>query len=182
MFLIISQERRLQVLQEMLRILAPGGQALVYVWALEQEYKKVKSNYLKDSKTTPGEKDSVPDTRDASNKSLSPFKPTSDCTPSNQTTVAGLNVHVNRTQFKDSDVLVPFHLKKNKPKSADDANSDDKSKKTETSNVFHRFYHVFQENELESLCTELAELQIVKSYYDKGNWCVIFKKQDCVTT
>ena len=29
-----------------MRILSPGGQALLYVWALEQEKDKKKSNYL----------------------------------------------------------------------------------------------------------------------------------------
>ena len=53
-----------------------------------------------------------------------------------------------------------------------------------------RYYHLFVENELEALllelnpsresnsgdCTDDARIEIVKSYYDHENWCVIFKK------
>lgn len=36
-----TESRRLKSLQEMVRILRPGGVMLVYVWAMEQEKKKV---------------------------------------------------------------------------------------------------------------------------------------------
>jgi hypothetical protein len=36
--------------RELLRILAPGGKLLIYVWAMEQELHKIKSKYLKESK------------------------------------------------------------------------------------------------------------------------------------
>jgi ubiquinone/menaquinone biosynthesis C-methylase UbiE len=40
-----SEGRRLKALTEMARILHPGGEALIYVWAMEQERKKV--NFFK---------------------------------------------------------------------------------------------------------------------------------------
>ena len=43
------QERRLAAVTELVRLLKPGGRALIYVWAMEQEYNKQKSKYLKDS-------------------------------------------------------------------------------------------------------------------------------------
>ena len=55
-------------------------------------------------------------------------------------------MHENRTNFKHNDLLVPW---KNK--------SDEET--------FHRFYHVFEEGELESLM------------YEQGNKCVIFVKK-----
>lgn len=36
-----SEERRLNALFEMVRVLRPGGTLLVYVWAMEQKRKKV---------------------------------------------------------------------------------------------------------------------------------------------
>lgn len=36
-----SKSRRLNALLEMARVLRPGGEMLVYVWAMEQERKKV---------------------------------------------------------------------------------------------------------------------------------------------
>ena len=72
-----------------------------------------------------------------------------------------LPVHVNRTPFKQQDMLVPWQLKGN--------NSNTKS-------TFHRFYHVFKEGELEGLCAVVNGCRVVKSYYDQGNWCVVLEK------
>ncbi len=42
-----TEERRVQALRELARIVRPGGRMLVYVWAMEQERKKVnKSGYI----------------------------------------------------------------------------------------------------------------------------------------
>lgn len=37
-----TEERRVAALRELMRIVRPGGEALVYVWAMEQEKKKVR--------------------------------------------------------------------------------------------------------------------------------------------
>ena len=37
-----TEERRVAALRELIRIVRPGGEALVYVWAMEQEKKKVR--------------------------------------------------------------------------------------------------------------------------------------------
>ena len=43
--------------------------------------------------------------------------------------------------------------------------------------LFHRYYHVFKEGELEGLVEQVEpKVNILKSYYDQGNWCVIFEK------
>jgi len=49
--------------------------------------------------------------------------------------------------------------------------------KEKTNETFLRYYHVFEENELEQLCSEIPDIVIKRSYYDQGNWCVIFEKQ-----
>lgn len=36
-----SQSRRLQAVKEMCRLLRPGGQIMIYVWAFEQKHRKV---------------------------------------------------------------------------------------------------------------------------------------------
>lgn len=46
-----SQARRVQAIRELVRVVRGGGQILVYVWAMEQERKKV-SNGLLPMKTT----------------------------------------------------------------------------------------------------------------------------------
>lgn len=71
----------------MSRVLRPGGQALVYVWARDQKKDQVSSSYLSSTRQhsqaehvqTPG-----------------PF-----CLP----------VHTNRTQFEHADLFVPWKMR-----------------------------------------------------------------------
>ena len=183
---------------EMTRVLRPGGQALIYVWALEQKLDNKKSNYLKDSKTSGGQAtdafiekqcDDVTTNNDSLKKpamsSVSDVTITSDgtCLDASSSTSAlvscdqqtpsrrYLDVHVNRTEFQSKDLLVPWHLRSGSAvagKQTGDAEQPD--------SVFHRFYHVFEKGELESLCSELNSVRIQSSYYDKGNWCVVLEK------
>ncbi|KAM0726305.1 Alkylated DNA repair protein alkB-like protein 8 [Formica fusca] len=67
-----------------------------------------------------------------------------------------LPVHENRTNFTHSDMLVPW--------------------KKKSGERFLRYYHVFQEDELAELCTEVSTAMIKEVYYDQGNWCVIMEK------
>lgn len=82
-------------------------------------------------------------------------------------TVAGVNlpVHENRTQFQHSDLLVPWKLRKK---------VDDKLA-SQPEITLLRYYHVFEEGELEELCKQLP-FEIEESFYEEGNWCVICKK------
>lgn len=76
-----------------------------------------------------------------------------------------LPVHRNGTEFKSQDTLVPWHLRACKEKEIQ--NKGD-------SKVCHRFYHVFTEGELESLCHAAGRIQVLQSFYDQGNWCIDF--------
>ncbi|XP_042150582.1 alkylated DNA repair protein alkB homolog 8 [Ixodes scapularis] len=80
-----TPERREAAVREILRLLRPGGRALIYVWALEQA-EGAPSKYLKASRnaghTLPSGCESMP---------------------------GHLPVHANRTQFEARDMLVPWH-------------------------------------------------------------------------
>lgn len=78
--------------------------------------------------------------------------------------VLKLPIHENRTEFKFQDMLVPWKLKESKQSQQIDPP------------IFLRYYHVFQEGELEQLCTKIEGIIVKKSFYDQGNWCVILKK------
>lgn len=81
-----------------------------------------------------------------------------------------LPVHVNRTQFKHQDLLVPWHLKSKNARKKEDGCKEKP--------VYHRYYHVFREGELEDLCRKVNHARIDNSYYDKGNWCVVIHKNN----
>jgi alkylated DNA repair protein alkB family protein 8 len=73
-------------------------------------------------------------------------------------------------------VLVPWKLRGgggggsgNEPK-----NPSEDDRKEER--IFQRYYHVFEEGELEGLVEQVEELRVVHSYYDQGNWCVIAER------
>ncbi|XP_063005024.1 alkylated DNA repair protein alkB homolog 8 isoform X2 [Melospiza melodia melodia] len=190
-----TAERRLATIRELARLLRPGGTALIYVWAMEQEYKNQKSKYLKE-KNGSKNKDREMNT-DIAQRPLNdqgPDNSSQDSAWSDQLLndlkdescgakpVADfrLPVHTNRTSFHSQDLLVPWHLKggtKKKEESVDTVVVPGGSKELqELSPVFHRYYHVFCEGELEAVCRSLDCVRVQKSYYDQGNWCVILEK------
>ncbi|XP_023364482.1 alkylated DNA repair protein alkB homolog 8 [Otolemur garnettii] len=184
-------ERRVAAVQELVRLLRPKGKALIYVWAMEQEYNKQKSKYLRENRISQGKKEEI--NSDASMPGL-PVEQMPDlgsqdsassiptingfeeggCN-SGKVTDSKLPIHTNRTSFHSQDVLVPWHLRGNSDKGKpvetfDPAASHDRGP------VLHRYYHVFREGELEAACQALSNVHILQSYYDQGNWCVILQK------
>ncbi|NWY52574.1 ALKB8 protein, partial [Chionis minor] len=190
-----TAERRLAAIHELARLLRPGGTALIYVWAMEQEYRNQKSKYLKEKNgskdaeeqintgTAQGPlSDQMPDSSSqdsaGSNRLLNYLKDTGcDAKP---VADSRLPIHTNRTSFHSQDLLVPWHLKggtKKKVQSGDTVLFPAGSKESqELSPVFHRYYHVFCEGELEAACRSLDCVRVQKSYYDQGNWCVVLEK------
>lgn len=138
----------MKAIQEIVRVLREGGRALIYVWAKDQFKDKEKTSYIKQDR-----KHRKTETEITSVEDKFENLPISNVV---------LPVHVNRTQFKHVDVLVPWKLK----------NVDSE----ENDNTFLRFYHVFEENELQILCNKIKNIVVIKNYYDQGNWCVIIEK------
>ncbi|XP_012693354.2 alkylated DNA repair protein alkB homolog 8 [Clupea harengus] len=172
-----TQERRLAAVTELVRLLKPGGRALIYVWAMEQEYNKQKSKYLKDS----GDKENTQPVVGEGGHSVkqSPLPDVAEEKGSTESTPK-LSVHTNRTAFNSPDLLVPWHLKgeeKNTCKHGGGSSADAKATPAPApAPVFHRYYHVFQKGELERLCSLVKDVEIRTSYHDQGNWCVVLEK------
>ncbi|KAM4827852.1 tRNA (carboxymethyluridine(34)-5-O)-methyltransferase ALKBH8 [Thomomys bottae] len=187
-----SAERRVAAIQELVRLLRPGGTALIYVWAMEQEYNNQKSKYLRGNRINQGTKEEIAratstegvraDHRlgEVHQDSASSVLSTNDAQKggegkSRRGTSSELPIHTNRTSFHSQDVLVPWHLKKNTGK--DKATVPFGSIEPQNSSpICHRYYHVFCGGELEAACQTLGNVSILKSYYDQGNWCVILQK------
>ena len=74
-------------LTEMLRVLRVGGRCLVYVWARDQRRGERNSTYLSEKRLGKASED-----------------------PSGESRPFGLPVHTNRSNFKHSDLLVPWKL------------------------------------------------------------------------
>lgn len=144
-----TESRRIQAIREIVRILRTSGRALIYVWAKNQKL-VTESNYLRDDKQPEREKID----KSGMEHGMDNLKLTK-----------GLPVHTNRTQFMHQDVLVPWKVSRTKNV------IEDKSGTT-----FLRYYHVFEQHELESLCETIDDVTVENSYYDNGNWCVVLEK------
>lgn len=178
-------------LQELVRLLRPGGKALVYVWAMEQEYNKKKSKYLRENRVSQGKQEEINDDTsvqellgeqmpDVGNQDAASSVPSvNDFQKGGGNPKKGTNsklpVHTNRTSFHSQDLLVPWHLKGNPGKDRPAAPCDPAGAPG-PSPVFHRYYHVFCEGELEAACRTLSHVRVLQSYYDQGNWCVVLQK------
>uniref|UniRef100_A0A8C8DZG6 AlkB homolog 8, tRNA methyltransferase n=1 Tax=Oryzias sinensis TaxID=183150 RepID=A0A8C8DZG6_9TELE len=192
-----TAERRLAAVKELVRLLKPGGQALIYVWAFEQEYNKQKSKYLKQIfKEDHGEFSSTNLLSEKSQKSSgeqisdpschleNSHKPSDNMQGVSRVPDAHLSVHTNRTAFISQDLLVPWHLKGGKSQqeenpdlSSSQASASALKLESGTVPVFHRYYHVFQQGELEHLCAQVSGVKVKSSYHDQGNWCVVLQKE-----
>lgn len=42
--------------------------------------------------------------------------------------------------------------------------------------VFKRYYHLFDEGELDLLILQVPGVRITDSFYDKSNWCVVYQR------
>ena len=43
--------------------------------------------------------------------------------------------------------------------------------------TYYRYYHVFCDGELRSLCEDLPEAKVIDCWYDHENWCVLLEKK-----
>lgn len=178
----------MRAIKEMVRILRPMGRALIYVWAKNQALQS-KSTYLLQNKRfnriNDDEDDSTintaagceMDAAAAATATMINKLQIDENTKHND--VFTLPIHTNRTEFEHTDILVPWKLKKPTKQSNSNGTSMAENQSSPSQpQTFLRFYHVFDEGELERMCQQFSTLiSIEKSYYDQGNWCVIFQKQ-----
>lgn len=159
-----------------MRILQPGGKALIYVWAKDQQRHNTQSNYLRQDrknrkKGCDGEVRCVPQQSDA-NKSRNTIL------NEGPSQFLSLPVHTNRTQFQHQDLLVPWKLKPELKTEHDHKTESALCLENSSQEVptFYRYYHVFEEGELQLLCSGVKDSRIVQSYYDQGNWCIVLER------
>ncbi|XP_009290865.1 tRNA (carboxymethyluridine(34)-5-O)-methyltransferase ALKBH8 isoform X1 [Danio rerio] len=180
-----TQERRRAAVRELIRLIKVGGRALIYVWAMEQEYNNQKSKYLKEEasgSSREGGEELKTEENKAIQKEEHDRNMISDirCTDDGLSNVTQpkIHVHTNRTAFLSQDLLVPWHLKGNmeNKKGAASGCADIPVENAKQKPVFHRYYHVFQQGELEELCLGVKGVKVLRSYHDQGNWCVELEK------
>jgi alkylated DNA repair protein alkB family protein 8 len=151
----------------MLRVLKPGGKALVTVWAKEQKYKEKESFYISQKANK---------TDDSSSKV--PKKKIK--IPENEAESSPL-CHKFGNEFQKQDLFVAWHYsnktgKKIRKETEEAEAAVESDPKDREEKVYLRFYHVFQDKELEELFEKIPNAKVLESYYEQGNWCAIFEK------
>lgn len=170
-----THERRRRAVQEIARVLCKGGRALIYVWARDQRLQDKMSTYLKQNRKNrqntaiqsafKGDKNNSV-TGSGTSPSENNLCTSADSESCEFTGSLPLPVHVNRTNFKHSDILVPWKLKE---KHRQESNEGEPQ-------TFYRYYHVFEEDELTRMCIEIPQIQVLETKYDQGNWSVLLRK------
>jgi alkylated DNA repair protein alkB family protein 8 len=144
-----------KAINEISRVLKPGGRALVTVWAKEQKLNSQESFYI----SKKGGKESE---------------------ETNEPTNTDTNVHNFGKEFRKSDLFVSWRYNpktgKNEKRVSKRENSENADEKASSQQVFLRYYHIFENSELEALFDHVSNARIVESFYEQGNWCVIFEK------
>lgn len=168
------------------RVLKSGGKALITVWAKEQKYKEKESFYISTKGNKKSKNDSIENSEiEINNQNAST---NSENTINHDDESKSTNVHKFGKEFQKKDLFVAWHYNpksetkklKNRKNSnnleANDSNNISALNEQKSSNVYLRFYHVFENNELESLFNSISNTRIVESFYEQGNWCVVFEK------
>ena len=158
---ISTHERRLRALGELARIVRIGGRILIYAWAQEQQEesrRRFESQdvlvpwHLKEKK--------MPAVVDEQKMKKMKTDDTDDCGS------VGKQRGNKRAKIEDS--------------AKHTTTGSYKGGKTDTSNVkhkvFQRYCHVYRKGDLEGLVGLVANLKVLRSYFDCSNWAIVVER------
>ena len=156
---ISTPARRVALLEQLAAALAPGGRALVTVWATEQgDMKKVAKWQPLEAHTA----ESIGAGAGGGGVGASGReKPASSFASGS----SGSN-----------DYLVPWHLPLHRADAAAAARKAPAVDAMKSALVFQRYYHLFGPGELEGLVAQVEGCTVAEAFYDKDNWCVVMER------
>lgn len=90
----------------------------------------------------------------------------------------------SRHRFPTQDVLVPWNyrtpaVRKRRGGEGQDEDEDAAAAVAQwevATEVHQRYCHVYREGELPALLAQVSELELIESYFDTGNWCVMARR------
>ena len=219
---ITTPSRRIHMLTELLRMLRPGGKALVTVWATHQEdMKKLdkwqpiarpgRSHQSHSADLSHDDGDGTCECKPAAGPGSSVFdghcsdrqveRLALEAAVSSEAGVTAAKQHpvpeqcggaesgmFSQGEGISNDYFVPWHLPFHRAEaalqflkaeeehdntSAGSIRIDDKKHAV----VFSRYYHVYEQFELDQLVQSVPEAEVLDSFYDKDNWCVVMGKR-----
>lgn len=192
-----TEERRRSAVEELVRVVKPGGFVLITVWAAEQEDKTLLTKWTPLSPkyveewVGPGSPmnsprlrnnpcfglESIPES-DVSVKEQKEDEKSLESIPESDesSTREGMKM-MNQQEY-----FVPWHLPYHRAEvsgASASALASGLAKKDDRKGavVYKRYYHVFSEGELERLASGVGNAMIVDRFYDKSNWCIVLQKE-----
>lgn len=183
---IASPARRLALLAQLLRVLRPGGRALVTVWATEQENMRKVRSWQPIS--AGGAAADTAAGGPASGQQAGSTRPAAE-----------------GGAVASGDYFVPWHLPFHRAEGAAAARAASSGgaaasgaaagtsppaaggaagaaaaaprlDSAKGAVVFQRYYHLFERGELEGLVAQVPGAALVESFYDRDNWCAVFQR------
>jgi alkylated DNA repair protein alkB family protein 8 len=191
---ISSRRRRVRLLQQLAALLAPGGKALVTVWATEQE--DPRKTIHKWTKIRDGTQDRASSTTGMQQQQCvkAQQQPQLLLPGQSDSCQQDLARAPGTAAFTGPDYFVPWHLPFHKAGgltqqqqqmaggSVVDTSAAQRGVPGLTIDtakgavVLQRYYHLFEQGELEMLIGDVPGVQVVDGFYDRSNWCVVFQK------
>ncbi|GAX81302.1 hypothetical protein CEUSTIGMA_g8733.t1 [Chlamydomonas eustigma] len=190
-----SAARRLKLLEQLILLLKPGGQAIVTVWATEQEEpeKTVKKWTLILPSSNGHNAEAIPPllqqgSGGGDNGYFSTSKSRASGSGSCEETERSRFSEESRTEERTgkvqaptasggADYFVPWNLPCHRAEAQGALNAGKmKIDKAKGSVVFQRYYHLFTKEELSGLVATMPNAKILDVFYDKSNWCIVFEK------
>ena len=171
-----SDERRLQALSEMVRVLRVGGELLVTAWAQEQEGDSRRRFDTQDvlvpwtlpQQWQEGHEDKQDESQHQSNG------PAVASSAEERAEAESDGVHQSAT---DKVKRVPREKKRYRTaEERKEAARAEEQRRRESDLVVHRYCHVYVEGELEALLARVPNCRLLDRYYDKGNWVMCVQK------
>jgi alkylated DNA repair protein alkB family protein 8 len=194
----VYRGRRLQLLRELAAVLVPGGRALVTVWATEQEdpAKTIhKWRKLRDAQGPVQQQQ-----QEAQQQQQQEGGDGGPLQQQQQDAAAGPDYLVPwHVPFHRAGGLLQKQQQQQQQQQEADGTDLQQAGSNCTSNtsaadqhaaaagirvdqskgavVLQRYYHLFDQGELEGLVCDVPGVAVVDVFYDRSNWCVVFEKQ-----
>jgi len=172
-----SEERRLQALREMVRVLRLGGELLVTAWAQEQEGDSRRRFDTQDVLvpwTLPQQWQDGHERKEDEKQ-----QPSSGQTVEKGSTEQQQAGEDRGSPQPGSEEAKRVPREKKRYRTAEErkeAARREEERRRESDRIVHRYCHVYVEGELEALLARLPNCRLIDRYYDKGNWVMCVQK------
>jgi len=175
-----AEERRLRSLQELIRIIKPGGKLLVTVWALQQDWKG--KNYNEQDVMIPWHFREDFKKKTEKKKRTRKYNNTTKQNNNNPNYNKNKEVQDDKSESVDDSTvegtLENLSIQETEQKNGENNNSGAsvEVKSGGEYDVYQRYYHLFKEGELETLITQIPNTKVLSAELDHDNWYLIVQK------